>query len=259
MDAVVLAGGLLNEEDPLFSHIPESLPKYKAFLKVGEKSALQWVLDVLDSSKAVENIILVGQPVENGFSSTKPIYFLEDSGSLIENIISGVNFSSKVNPGTAYSLIATGDVPLIKPEMVDWVVANAEKLKVDIAYHVITEEVMEGRFPGSNRTFAPLKGARVCGGDLHVVSHKVVKENTDLWKRLTEARKSVFKQAAIFGPRLLFGLLLRQFDLEQLADYLGKRLGLRAKAVVCPYAEVAMDVDKPHQLELVRQDLGQDK
>jgi len=119
--------------------------------------------------------------------------------------------------------------------------------------------VMEGRFPGSNRTFAPLKGARVCGGALHVVSHKVVKENTDLWKRLTEARKSVFKQAAIFGPRLLIGLLLRQFDLEQLADYLGKRLGLRAKAVVCPYAEVAMDVDKPHQLELVRQDLGQDK
>jgi hypothetical protein len=33
------------------------------------------------------------------------------------------------------------------------------------------------------------------------------------------------------------------------------RLNITGKAVVCPYAEVGMDVDKPHQLEIMREDL----
>ncbi len=254
MDVVVLAGGKLEEADPLYPLIPSDAPKFKAFLSIQGKPMLQWVLDVLSRSSMVDNIVLVGQPETNGFTSTKPITFLADSGNLVENIISGVMRSSELNPSSSHTLIASGDIPMVTPEMVDWVIDHAEGHKVDLVYHVITQEVMEARFPGSNRTFAPLKGMRVCGGDLNVISHSVVKENTEVWKRLTDARKSVFKQAAIFGPRLLIGLLLRQLELEKLAVYLGDRLGLRAKAVVCPYAEVAMDIDKPHQLELIRQE-----
>lgn len=257
MDAVVLAGGLLKDEDPLLPLIPEGKPRYKAFLSLQGKPILQWVLDVLSSSPGIDNIILMGQPAQNGFTSTKPIYFLEDTGNLIENIIAGVTYSSQINPAATHCLIASGDIPLVRPEMVDWVVTKAEDLKVDIAYQVITEEVMEARFPGSNRTFATLRDMRVCGGDLTVISHSVIRENTALWKKLVEARKSVFKQAAIFGPRLLIGFLFKLYSLNQMADYLGRRLGLQARAVVCPYAEVAMDVDKPHQLELVKQDLEQ--
>jgi hypothetical protein len=31
---------------------------------------------------------------------------------------------------------------------------------------------------------------------------------------------------------------------------------LKGKVLVCPYAEVGMDVDKPHQLEIMRLDLA---
>lgn len=256
MDVVILAGGGLDQEDPLFPFIPEGVPKSKAFITLQGKPILQWVLEALESSRNIENMILVGQSEKNGFTSAKPMVHLPDTGSMIDNIISGVTYSSQLNPASTHTLIASGDIPMVEPHMVDWVIQNAEKKPVDIAYQVITDEVMEGRFPGSNRTFAPLKDVRVCGGDLSVISHAVVTQNTALWKQLTDARKSVFKQAAIFGPRLLIGILLRQLELEQVASYLGKRLGLQAKAVVCPYAEVAMDIDKPHQLELVRQELG---
>jgi GTP:adenosylcobinamide-phosphate guanylyltransferase len=256
MDAVVLAGGDLDVDDPLFTLIPEGSPKNKVFLTIKEKPMLQWVLQALERNQKIENIILVGQSEQHGFTSIKPIHFLEDTGNLIENIISGVTYANQLNPAATHTLITTGDIPTLKAEMVTWVIENAEKLMVDIVYHVVSDEVMENRFPGANRTYAPLKGMRVCGGDLTVISHDVVKENTALWKQLTDARKSVFKQAAIFGPRLLIGLLLRQFDLDQVAVYLSKRLNLQAKAVVCPYAELAMDIDKPHQLELVRREMG---
>jgi hypothetical protein len=34
-----------------------------------------------------------------------------------------------------------------------------------------------------------------------------------------------------------------------------KRLNITGKAIVCPYAEIGMDVDKLFQLELMREDL----
>ena len=256
MDVVILAGGVIDSEDPLFPFLPADLPKNKAFITLNGKPILQWVLEALESSSRIDNIILVGQSEQSGFTSSKPMYHLPDTGSMIENIISGVTYSSQLDSSSTHTLIASGDIPLVEPQMVDWVIETAEKDLVDMSYYVITQEVMEGRFPGSNRTFAPLKGVRVCGGDLTVISHAVVTQNTALWKQLRSARKSVFKQAAIFGPRLLIGLLLRQLELEKLAKYLSRRLGLEARAVVCPFAEVAMDIDKPHQLELIRQELG---
>jgi hypothetical protein len=34
-----------------------------------------------------------------------------------------------------------------------------------------------------------------------------------------------------------------------------RRLQLRGRALHCPYPEMAMDADKPHQLAILRQDL----
>jgi hypothetical protein len=34
------------------------------------------------------------------------------------------------------------------------------------------------------------------------------------------------------------------------------RLKLRGRALVCPYSEIGMDVDKPFQLDMLRTDLA---
>jgi hypothetical protein len=33
-------------------------------------------------------------------------------------------------------------------------------------------------------------------------------------------------------------------------------MGFRGRAILCPYAEMGMDVDKPFQLEIMREDLA---
>ncbi|MDP2976442.1 MAG: hypothetical protein Q8N45_09575, partial [Anaerolineales bacterium] len=35
-----------------------------------------------------------------------------------------------------------------------------------------------------------------------------------------------------------------------------KRLKITGRGILCPYAEVGMDIDKPHQLEMLRADLA---
>jgi hypothetical protein len=43
--------------------------------------------------------------------------------------------------------------------------------------------------------------------------------------------------------------------IDEAANKLTARLKMTGRAVICPYAEVAMDVDKPNQLEMMRADL----
>jgi hypothetical protein len=126
----------------------------------------------------------------------------------------------------------------------------------DIYYCVIPKEVMEARYPGSKRSFTHLKDMDICGGDMNVVRAKTVAANEELWEKIIASRKNVFKQAALLGYDNLFLLLLRQITIDKAVQRVAKRMDITGRVIVCPYAEVGMDVDKPHQLEMVRADLA---
>jgi hypothetical protein len=44
--------------------------------------------------------------------------------------------------------------------------------------------------------------------------------------------------------------------LDEAVKKVTARLHMTGRAIVCPYAEIGMDVDKPNQLELMRADLA---
>jgi hypothetical protein len=49
--------------------------------------------------------------------------------------------------------------------------------------------------------------------------------------------------------------LSRQLTMEGAVKRVTKRMDITGKVVISPYAELGMDVDKPHQLEILRADL----
>jgi hypothetical protein len=97
---------------------------------------------------------------------------------------------------------------------------------------------------------------QVCGGDLHVLHTSVALLNTEIWERLIASRKNPIKQAAIMGFDTLLLTLLRLITVDDAVRKVTGRLHITGKAIVCPFAEIAMDVDKPNQLELIRADLA---
>ena len=81
--------------------------------------------------------------------------------------------------------------------------------------------------------------------------------NTELWRRLASARKSPLRQARMLGGiRPLIKFLLGRMSLAEGEQRASRALGIRGRAVVCPYPEVGMDVDKPFQLEIARAELS---
>jgi hypothetical protein len=139
--------------------------------------------------------------------------------------------------------------------MVDWMVNKNLETDLDLYYTVIPRHVMEQRFPNSNRSYTRLKDAEVCGGDMNMIRANTVNANEELWDRIVAARKSVFKQAALLGYGNLFLLLSRQLTMDGAVKRVTKRMDITGQAVISPYAELGMDVDKPHQLEILRADL----
>jgi GTP:adenosylcobinamide-phosphate guanylyltransferase len=253
MDAIVSAGGVPVAEDRLY---PYTQGRPKAMVDVAGKAMVQWVLDALSGSKMIDNVIVVGLTEKSGIKCRKPLYYVPNQGKMLDNLRAGARKVLEINKKAKHALLVSSDIPTITPEMVDWVVRAAMKSDEDVYYNVIQREVMEKRFPGSKRTWTRLKDMQVCGGDMNVGRLSlIVDDDNPMWEKITDARKSPLKQASLIGMNTAIPLLFRQLTLEKAVSNIMKRLDITGQALVCPYAEIGMDVDKPHQLEMLRADL----
>lgn len=253
MDAIVIAGGIPRPEDPLYSFVKGDA---KALVDIAGKPMVQWVLDALSDSNRVDNVIIVGLSPKNHLSCKKPLHFLPNQGRMLSNIVAGINKSIQLDKKSKYVLIVSSDIPALKARMVDWLVDTSMQTKDDLYYGVCSRDVMEARYPGSNRTYTRLKDMELCGSDINLCHVRMATEHLDLWESLLGARKSPLAQASKLGLGLLFALATRQLTLETAVARISERIGIKGRAIVWPYAEPCMDVDKPHQLELMRADLS---
>ncbi len=252
MDAIVTAGGIPLPEDPLYSYTNGDS---KAMVDVAGKPMIQWVLDALGDAKHVDNIILIGLSPKSGVTCKKPLHYISNQGRMLSNIVVGVEKSLELDPKTEYVLVASSDIPGIKAEMVDWLIETCMQTKEDIYYGVVPREVMETRYPGSNRTYTKLKNIQLCGADMHITHISMATEHLDMWEELIGNRKSPLKQAATIGFGTLLRVATRSITLDELVLTVTKRLNITGRPIVWEHAEPGMDVDKPHQLELIREDM----
>jgi GTP:adenosylcobinamide-phosphate guanylyltransferase len=253
MDAIVTAGGIPRPEDPLYRY---SHGDSKALIDIAGKPMVQWVLDALGDAKNVDNVIVIGLSAKSGLICKKPMHFVSNQGRMLANIVAGVNKSLELNKKNQYVLIVSSDIPTLKPEMVDWLVETSMQTKDDLYYGVCSREVMEKRFPDSKRTYTKLKDIELCGADINITHVRMATEHLDLWETLIGSRKTPLKQASIVGLDTFFQVLTRTITLEGLVAKVCGRIGIAGRAIQWQFAEPCMDVDKPHQLELLRTDLA---
>ena len=252
MQAVLMAGGIPGPGDPLFE---AAAGRPKALLDVAGRPMAQWVIDAVDASNHVDGLVIVGLGAEAGLRARKPVTYLQDQGGLIDNALEGIRKARDLDPSSAFALIASVDIPGVTTEMVDWRVRAALDTGADFDYIAVERHVMEARYPGSNRSYVKIRGHELCGGDLNVARTSLAARR-QLWEKLVASRKSALQQAALLGFDTLFLLLTRQLTLPVAERLVSRRLGVQARVQIAPYAELAMDVDKPHQLAILRQDLG---
>jgi hypothetical protein len=114
---------------------------------------------------------------------------------------------------------------------------------------------MEARFPRSKRTFVPFKGGRYSGGDVFLIDMAAAKGNVELFRSLTGSRKNYLAQAQMLGLNFIIRFLLRLMTVDEAAERARQRMNLNARVVVTRFAELGMDLDKPHQYDIIKAEL----
>ncbi|UCC52299.1 MAG: nucleotidyltransferase family protein [Anaerolineaceae bacterium] len=253
MDCIVTAGGLPGPEDSLY---PYTQGKPKALLDMGERTMLERVMDALQTSNHVDRIVLVGLEDDMGMNFKRPIdQYLPDHGSLVGNVLAGIEWLRQDEPNIESVLFCTSDLPALTGANVDSFIERCEPFDKGIYYIFVTRETMEARFPDSKRTYVKLKGVEVAGGDIAIAQADLADTHEELWRALTNARKHAWKLARVIGFRLLLKFLFRQLSINDIEETAARIIDRPAEIVLDAPAEMAMDVDRPRQLELLRADL----
>lgn len=260
--AVVLAGSPPDRPDPLAAW--KGVSK-KSLIPVAGRAMVRWVVDALHGSGRIGAVVLVGLSPEDGVEFAGPVVYTPGGGSLLDNVLEGLDQVQALDPQAEKAVACSADIPLITPEVVRYFIATCEETDHDLYYPIVEEKVMEAQFPGSGRTFVPLKEGRFAGGDLYMVRIRAARANEPLARRLLEERKNYLAQVRLIGFLPLIKFLLRRLDIPEAERIAGRALRVSGRAICSRYAELGMDADKPHQLQMIeevllrRQGLGGEK
>ncbi|MEP7355778.1 MAG: NTP transferase domain-containing protein [Anaerolineales bacterium] len=254
VDAVVTAGGLPRPDQPLYA-LTQGKPK--ALLPIAGRPMVQWVLDALNAAETVRRIVVVGlEPDEAAaLSSRKEIAFVANQGSLIANTEAGVKKLLDQDAALKQALVVSADIPTLKGEHVDWITRACQETDHEIYYGLVSEAVMEARFPASKRSYFKLKEGKFCGSDINMFSTSLVGHYHPAWHTIVDSRKSILKQASLIGLDTLLIMALGQMTIPEALKRAKSKLGVNGRVLLLPHAEAGMDVDKPRQYELVKHDL----
>ncbi len=206
-----------------------------------------WVLRALKGGGA-DRVAFVGP---RGPLEPAPDLWLEDRGDLLANVEAGLSALTAQGP----VLVATADVPLLTPEAVFHLLSVAPP--AGLVYPIVPREAVEERFPGMKRTYARLREGTFTGGNLVLLDPALFRRALPVARKVVAWRKNPLRLALLFGPAFLLKLLLGVLSVAELEARAEGIFGVPMRAVVVPYPEIGVDVDKPEDVAFAERALSE--
>jgi GTP:adenosylcobinamide-phosphate guanylyltransferase len=250
-NALVLAGRR-GSEDPLAEVRGNA---HRALLEVVGVPMLIRVIRALRASPNVDRIaVSIDDP--DAFRAVPELSKLEACGEIshhaslrspsrsVQDALKGPLLGDRV-------LVTTADHALLTPEIIDHFAACAEQSDADLAVGVVAESVIRAAYPSTTRTYMRFRDGGYSGANLFAFRSPQAVRAAEFWVRAEAFRKQPWRLASAFGPMTLLLFALRRLSLEEALERASRAIGCRIRAVPLPFAEAAIDVDRPSDLDLV--------
>jgi len=156
-------------------------------------------------------------------------------------------------------LVTTADHPLLSLAMVDHFCGKALTSEADVVVALASASRILADYPDAKRTFLPFRGERYSGCNLFALMTPRATRAVDFWRGLEAHRKHPWRLFRAFGAMAVIRFLAGGMTLTAALAAASRRLGLAAAAITMPFAEAAIDVDKPDDLALVEEILRRRK
>ena len=149
-------------------------------------------------------------------------------------------------------LITTADHALLRPEWIEAFLGSAPA-DADICVLLARRELVEAAAPGTRRTYLRFADGDWSGCNLFLVRTDRGLAAIDLWRQVEADRKKPWRIVRRLGAATLLRYLAGRLTLADAIARLGGLCGARAAVVPSPFGLAAVDVDKPADLDLVRE------
>lgn len=234
--AIVLAGQRPSG-DPLADHFDAS---FKALIRIAGKPMLAHVVDALADTPAIGRIVVLAQDCRVMSALEEGRAQFVASGAGISSSIAAVAGTSAV-PWPV--LVTTADHPLLTSSTLTTFLEACTDC--DLAVGLVERGTLQRAYPGNRRTWLKLRDGQWTGANLFALKGPKVRVALSLWSDVEQDRKKAWTLIRRFGPRLAVRAATRTIGLRSALARAGARMGLTAKLVDLPFAEAAIDVDKP--------------
>ena len=114
----------------------------------------------------------------------------------------------------------------------------------------VAARVVHARYPDSGRTWIRLRDGAYKGGNLFALFSPRAALATEFLRRIERFRKRPWRLVAALGPLTLTRFALGRLDLADALAAVSRVVGVRVDSVDMPFAECALDVDRPEDLAL---------
>jgi len=155
-------------------------------------------------------------------------------------------------PITMPLLVTTCDHALLTPEMIDTFLEKSTASDVDLTVGFAERATIEAAYPQTRRTYLSLGGVELSTCNMYYLATPKALLAVQFWQHIEKNRKKFWRLAWHFGPLTALRILLARSGPEAVFAMLSRRLGVRVRPVILPFAEAAIDVDKTDDLALVR-------
>lgn len=242
MIAVVLAGGPADDVAALQPGAPN-----KAFVRVGGVSLVERTLRALRSSDRIDRIVVVAPAATHGSPDLALADERRPDGARItDSLRSGL----RDLPENDVVLVCTSDLPVLTEAAIDDFVERARSLDPDLGYGCIERRVHLAAYPNVPHTWARLREGTFCGAGLMAMKPRALGPLERFIERLGAARKNPLALARIFGWDVMARFALRRLSIADAERRAGELLGLRVRAIVSPYAQTGVNVDRVSDVAL---------
>lgn len=245
-DTIILGGGTIRG-------LEEQAAASKALVKINGRAMIEYLIDAFGGASSINRIVvLVPLSAQYEDWTRRVDKILVASDSLIENIRAGLEYlGSSSDPGSRV-VLSSCDIPLLTSEAIEDFLRRCQQHEAEIYYAVIPREVIKRAYPETKRTYATLKDGTFTGGNIGLVSPGAVINNFHLLEKAYNLRKSPLQLARVLGVKFIAKFAMRSLSIAEAEERVTNLLNARGKAVITPYPEIGIDVDKQVDLELVR-------
>jgi hypothetical protein len=207
----------------------------KALASIGGRTMLYTAIDAARAAGA-QRVLVVGGAEVRAHCAGSVDEVLDEAGEGRENIRRAM-----IAGNADQMLLMTSDMPFVTADaLLAFLRASSGS---DVALPVATAEAYAAAYPGAPPHVTDLGGERIVNGSVVYFAPGSAERVLPVAQRLFDARKSLWKMAALLGPALLVRFALRKLRIDHIEQRAREELKIEAHACRNSSPSLCFDVD----------------